>query len=161
MVKFVLDASVALRWVLPVSDAETHLADYAAKVLKACAAAEIITPALWHIEVIGVLGKYEKLGRLAPAESDAFLAAVSRLPIITEAEFHSAFGGTALAASRKYATLSGYDAHYLLLAARLGVPLATNDEGLAQAASAAGVPLFLGGPKWPKAAGKARTRKLK
>ena len=49
--------------------------------------------------------------------------------------------GPVLAATRAH-QLSAYDAAYLELAARLGLPLATLDDALAQAATQAGVPLL-------------------
>ena len=78
---------------------------------------------------------------LTEARSQAFLALLDHLNIIDDnATIVHALGET-LSLARRY-KLSAYDAAYLELAMRSGLPLATLDADLAKAATTAGVPIF-------------------
>ena len=130
---FVVDASVAAVWGL--SDEAHPTADLAHQRLGSDPA---LVPALWWYEVRNTFVVNERRGRVKPAETAAFLLILSRLPI------HP--GGAPeeqrlLSLARTH-RLTIYDAAYLELAQREGIPLATLDAGLARAAQAEGVPLL-------------------
>ena len=136
---FVLDNSVAMRWLLP----NTRPADtvYAGKALDALTTGQALVPSLWALEAANVIAKAESKGMLTEARSQAFLALLDHLNIIDDnATIVHALGET-LSLARRY-KLSAYDAAYLELAMRSGLPLATLDADLAKAATTAGVPIF-------------------
>ena len=88
-----------------------------------------------------MIARAEAQGMLAEAQSKAFLEMLSNAPIRADgATFTQALGGT-LDLARRY-RLSAYDASYLELALRAGLPLATLDADLAKAARKAGVKRF-------------------
>lgn len=138
---FVLDNSVAMRWALPDSNRpEVH--QYADKVLGRLESGQIaLVPGLWHIEAASVLVRAEKKGHVTEAQTGQFLAFVTALGLETD----HATAAAPLAALARARGLTGYDAAYLDLAIRSGLPLATADEDLGRAALAAGVALYLGG----------------
>jgi predicted nucleic acid-binding protein len=138
---FVLDNSVAMRWILLNSNsARVH--QYASKVLDGLEAGDTaLVPNLWHVEAASVLLRAEKKGVISEAETWKFLAFVAALDMATDA----AIANNTVAALARLHGLSGYDAMYLDLAIRSGLPLATVDEDLSKAASAAGVALYFGG----------------
>jgi predicted nucleic acid-binding protein len=133
----VVDSSVALAWVLP-GEATPATEGLLAEVGDLGAAA----PGLWPLETANVLWLSERRGRITLAERTQALAILAELPIqIDERTATQAFGATsALAAGRD---LTVYDACYLELALRLGLPLATLDKRLCLAALAAGVALIV------------------
>ncbi len=136
---FVLDASVALLWLVP----ETNLAgvDYAALTLKALKESQAIVPSLFALEAANVVAKVESKGVVTEADSQRFIALIGRLNLVTDqATANHALGDT-LNLARRY-KLSAYDAAYLELAQRTGLPLATLDANLAKAATTAGVAIF-------------------
>jgi predicted nucleic acid-binding protein len=138
--KFVLDASVALSWLL--EDAGPGQA-YAVAVFDVLGAsgAEAYVPTTWGLEVANVIAKCEARGELPVARSHAFLKTLAATPIRCDAEtFVQTFGQT-LECARRY-RLSAYDASYLELALRSSLPLATLDEDLRRAASRASVKVF-------------------
>jgi len=140
MTRYVLDNSVAMRWLL-VSSKRVDQA-YAEKVLQSLVEAEAVVPQLWHLEAANVLLGAEKRGELKPAEVERFIAQLESLPIqIDPLTAHQAFSRT-LSLSRAY-KLSSYDAAYLELALRESLPLATLDKDLKKAAKKADVPLYL------------------
>jgi len=140
MSRYVLDNSVAMRWLL-VSQKKTDQA-YAEKVLKSLAETEAVVPHLWHLEAANVLLGAEKRGELETGEVERFLAQLESLPIqVDPLTAHQAFSRT-LGLSRAY-KLSSYDAAYLELSIREGLPLATLDKDLRKAAKQADVPLYL------------------
>lgn len=140
MSKYVLDNSVAMRWLL-VSQKKTDQS-YAEKVLKSLAETEAVVPHLWHLEAANVLLGAEKRGELETGEVERFLAQLESLPIqVDPLTAHQAFSRT-LGLSRAY-KLSSYDAAYLELSIREGLPLATLDKDLRKAAKQADVPLYL------------------
>lgn len=136
----VLDNSVAMRWLLA-SLKESDQA-YAEAVLQSLAETEALVPHLWHLEATNVLIGAEKLGDLKTGEVERFITQLEALPIqIDPLTSHQAFSRT-LSLSRAY-NLSSYDAAYLELAIREGLPLATLDGDLRKAAQRADVLLYL------------------
>ena len=75
-----------------------------------------------------------------PADSERFLALLKALPIETE-ETRSG-GLTRLLQLAREQRLSAYDAAYLAVAVRRGLPLATQDRALQEAAYRSGVAVF-------------------
>ena len=134
---FVLDASVTLSWCF-----EDEGGEYAVRVLEALRTAEAVAASLWPLEVANGLVVAERRGRLDAAASARFMEMVLALPIVVDPVSRAgALRGTyGLARSRN---LSAYDAAYLDVALRHGIPLATLDARLGEAATAEGVPLFL------------------
>jgi predicted nucleic acid-binding protein len=137
-VSFVLDASVAMRWAL--LDGATQDRAYADSILTGLADADAraLVPPLWHIEIVSVLRNAEKHGAISEADATAFLQRSARLPIATDDASPIAVR-LAIAAIARQHRLTGYDATYLELALREGIPLATLDGELMRAARAAGV----------------------
>jgi predicted nucleic acid-binding protein len=91
--------------------------------------------------VLNVLLVAERRKRLLAGDSARFLDLLSRLPIRVETEA-AGFRMRDLLQLARSCRLSSYDASYLDLAMRRGLPLATVDRGLIRAAEACGVPLF-------------------
>jgi predicted nucleic acid-binding protein len=109
--------------------------------------AEAIVPPLWPYEVANSLAAAERHKRTTSAKVARFLDRLARLPISLEPTDRSQMGRAfdqVLSLARQY-RLSVYDAAYLELAERLGVPLASLDRNLKKAAEAAGVELARGG----------------
>lgn len=131
----VIDASVALSWCF-----EDEVGPYAEAVLDRLAETTALVPAIWPLEVTNALVVGERRGRLTEAQSARFAHLLGALPIEVENVDLAITFGSILATARAHG-LSSYDAAYLELAARQGLPLATVDEGLRQAAAVAGVAL--------------------
>ena len=83
----------------------------------------------------------ERRGRIQPAEIPRVLALLAPLPIQVQAAAHERARQEVLALARSEG-LTCYDAAYLELAMREGLPLATLDGQLRDAAVRVGVPLF-------------------
>lgn len=98
-------------------------------------------PAVWPLEVGNVLLVAERHRRLGEGASTRFLALLSELPIIVDPEPPERMFKEILALARQQ-KISTYDASYLDLAMRRGLPLATLDGKLKKAAQKCGVPLF-------------------
>jgi predicted nucleic acid-binding protein len=127
--QFVLDASMALAWCF-----EDEGGSYALEVLDRLATGEAVAPSLWRLEVADALVHAERRGRLTQAESTRFLDLLRQLPIrIEETPLQRAWSDIVSLARSVH--LSTYDAVYLDLAMRLGLPLATLDDALRQAAA--------------------------
>jgi predicted nucleic acid-binding protein len=95
-------------------------------------------PAIWPIELANVLANAERRGRIAASDIAEFLALIAPLDIQVDAET-AARGLREILAVARHEALSAYDAAYLELAMRLGLPLATRDARLADAARHVGV----------------------
>ena len=83
----------------------------------------------------------ERKGRISPARASEFIALIDGLPIVIDERTPNVALSTVLELSRRE-LLSAYDASYLELAMRRGVPLATKDNDLARAANHMGVTLL-------------------
>ena len=132
----VLDCSVAMGWCF-----EEETGDYSDRVLDALESEEALVPSVWSLEVANVLVTAERRGRLKVGESARFLELLQSLPIFVEEVSLPRATGAVLSLAREL-DLSAYDASYLELAMRSGVPLATHDQALAKAAETVGVPRF-------------------
>jgi predicted nucleic acid-binding protein len=130
---FVLDASVALAWCF--EDENTPSARQILARLRAEAAS---VPATWPIEVANVLALAERRRRITPADSAEFIAKLEDVAILVDGETSSRAFGRVLDLAREE-RLTAYDAAYLELAMRLGVPLASKDADLCDAAQRLGV----------------------
>ena len=129
---FVIDASVVACWAFSDEDHPT-----AADALERLTAEEGHVPALWRFELCNVLIVSERRGRISESDTTQFLRSVSRLPIQIDTGADQA---ELLRVARAHG-LSAYDAAYLELAMRQGLPMATLDSRLANAARSAGVAL--------------------
>ena len=138
MNRFVLDASVAVAWVvgIPVDPYAVAVQSHVASGWRA------IVPPLWQLEVANALLLNERRMTLTSAEADrglldleTFLASLADLDPTPAAMRELAN------VARAY-QLTVYDAAYLALAKRASLPLATLDKGLRAAAVKAGVALL-------------------
>jgi predicted nucleic acid-binding protein len=138
-VSFVLDNSVAMCWLLP----PEKLADaaFAESVLTSLASMQAHVPSLWALEAANVIVRAESKGLVTEARARAFIALLGQLNITDDKATVAHAMGDTLNLARRY-KLSAYDASYLELAMRMGLPLATLDVDLAKAAKKAGVPAF-------------------
>ena len=133
---FVVDSSVALAWVYSEETTEAI-----SEVLARLTDRRAWVPALWRLEVANVLEMNVRRGRHDAAFRDAALADLAVLPISIDAETdRQAWAATLRLAARHRLTV--YDAAYLELAQRRGLPLATLDKELRDAATAEGVILL-------------------
>jgi len=82
----------------------------------------------------------ERKKRLSEADSTRFIALLTELPIIIEQEPPERMIKEILALAREH-KLSSYDASYLYLAMRKGLPIATIDNNLLAAAKRSHVPV--------------------
>lgn len=140
MTDFVMDNSVAMRWLLESPKKKDQ--EYAEDVLKALSEFDAVVPTLWQIEASSVLLGAETGGNVTTGEVEAFILQLQSLPIHTDSMTSIQALGSTLALARAY-KLSSYDASYLELAIREGLPLATLDKDLAKAAKKADVDLYL------------------
>jgi predicted nucleic acid-binding protein len=132
----VLDSSVALAWAL---DDAKSLGPESLGQLSAVDTAAV--PAHWILEVTNGLRMAVRRRRLDPGDPPQVLARIRNQPVEVDAEtFARGWHEIPLLADKH--GLTTYDAAYLELALRLGVPLATLDHDLARAAREAGVPLI-------------------
>lgn len=137
MTAFVLDNSVTMRWCF-----ENTSTPYAEEVLEQLLLGQQAhVPVLWLYEVVSVLAKAQRSGSITADKAHGFLEDLGSLNItVNDESFGHIFGGVHRLAVEH--GLSGYDAAYLELAIRQGLPLATLDEELQKACSTAGVELF-------------------
>ena len=137
---FVLDNSVAMRWLLPSPKAADQR--YAEKVLNTFVDRDALVPSLWQLEAVNVLLEAERRGTIDAGEVERFVSHLENLPLhVDRATAQQAFSRT-LSLARIY-RLSSYDAAYLEVAIREGLPLATLDKDLRRAARKAEVDIYL------------------
>lgn len=128
---FVVDASVTLAWCF--EDEATPQTEAILDLLSD------IVPSLWELEVSNVLLLGERRRRLTESQTARFIALLGQLPILVDSA--NVDMATVIAVGFHHA-LTAYDAAYLVLAEREGVPLATLDSKLRHASQAVGVRLI-------------------
>lgn len=134
--EFVLDGSVTMAWYF-VDESNA----YADAVLTDLETGRAVVPSLWPLEVANTVLVGERRKRSTEAQAAAWLGILETLTIEVDGETASHAWGGALALARSH-NLSAYDASYLELAMRRGLPLATLDGKLKSAAQAVGVPIY-------------------
>ena len=136
MMESVIDSSIALTWCF--EDEATPETDALFERVRDEGA---IVPNLWRLELGSVLLQAEKRGRIGASDVAARLALIADLSISIDQETAGRGWRDTLALARSEG-LTLYDAAYLELAMRKGIPLATLDNKLKAAAAAIGVPLY-------------------
>jgi len=138
VIRFVLDASVALAWLVDHSPAS-----YAIKIeqLLYAGRGQAVVPSLWELEVANGFITAERRGILTPVDTAQILTSfeavikqaveIASAPISMRRAINAARGSG----------LTAYDAVYLELARELQLPIATLDRRLAEAAKHVGVRL--------------------
>lgn len=126
---FVVDNSVVMTWCF--KDENTQYSDF---ILNKLESATAIVPSVWPLEVTNVLLVAERRKRISEADSTRFIALLSELQISVEQESPERMIKEIYALARKH-NLSSYDASYLDLAMRKGLPIATLDKNLLAAAN--------------------------
>ncbi len=136
MQEFVIDNSVVMSWCF---QDETN--KYADDVLGLLEEGTAYVPAIWPLEVSNVLLVAERRRLLSQADSSRFISLLFELPIIVDQESPERMLSEILALAREY-KLSSYDASYLDLAMRKGLPVATTDMNIIAAAKRSSVPII-------------------
>jgi predicted nucleic acid-binding protein len=135
-VTFVLDASITLAWFH--KDERTSALE--GLLLRAMESGPW-APSLWPLEVANGFQQSVRRGRITLVQRNAALSALALMPVAIDPETGIQAWSTTLDLSTRY-SLTVYDAAYLELAMRRGLPLATLDRVLRAAAAASGVPLL-------------------
>jgi len=115
---------------------------YADGILKRLAAGEdALVPALWFYEASAVLAREQNRATLTAAKAADFIAELTALRIAAEPDSAARVFGDVHRVALAY-RLTSYDAAYLELALRRGLPLATLDDELIRASKVARVTLL-------------------
>ncbi len=130
---FVLDASLALNWFF--RDEQNA---YAHRVLRRLDDDPPIVPDIWILEMVNGLVVAERRVRITSADVARVSAELADLPIEPADVTLEQALGPVLDLARAHG-LTAYDAAYLELAMREGLPLATEDVALRAAAGRVGV----------------------
>jgi predicted nucleic acid-binding protein len=128
----VVDASVVMAWLFAESESPRVAAAF-----ETIRRREAVAPVLLYFEMRNALLLAERRRRITQDQSAAFLRQLAKLTI----RLAPPGSDEAMALARAHA-LTFYDAAYLELAKREGLPLATLDRDLEKAAVAEGVALF-------------------
>ncbi len=132
----VLDCSIALTWCF-----EDEASPETDGLFERVRDEGAIVPGLWYLEVSNVLLQAEKRGRIGIGDVMTRLDLIAELPISVDQQ-------TTVRAWRETLTLARaeglttYDATYLELSVRRGLPLLTKDNELADAAKRLGIAVF-------------------
>jgi predicted nucleic acid-binding protein len=127
--RIILDASVAVAWCF--EDESTAFTEAVLELL--ASGANGLVPGHWPLEVANALLMAERRKRITVAQVTALLRRIAGLPISTETVEAGRAFDQVLAVARQR-NLTEYDAAYLELALRTGLPLASLDSKLKQAA---------------------------
>ncbi|TPW12182.1 MAG: hypothetical protein FD130_1823 [Halothiobacillaceae bacterium] len=133
---FVLDASVTMAWLF-----NDESSKYTDGILQRVESDTAWVPTLWLYEVANVLVTGESCHRFSEAQARRFTELLSSLPIQVKEPTKASLWGSVLDLSKEH-RLTAYDAAYLDLAMREGIPLATQDKALRKAARRVGVELL-------------------
>jgi predicted nucleic acid-binding protein len=131
--ELIIDCSVAMTWLF--TDEATH---ETGELLNRLRNETSLVPGWWYLEVINVLSIAERKRRITLTQASDFLSQISKLDIEIDGEAPARAFDEILPLCRAH-HLTSYDAMYLELAIRRGLPLATLDGPLRKAARKLGV----------------------
>ena len=132
---FVLDASVALGWLI-----DDPPSPYSQRVQQLMlGGAKAVVPVHWHLQIANALLMAERRKILHRELSDV-LADIGALTSFIETDVTADDIGTIVGVGRRE-LLTAYDAAYVALAARLNVALATQDSAMISAARRLKIPI--------------------
>jgi len=137
MPDFVADASICLAWCFP--DESNPMTE--ALLDRLVQGEEIAVPCHWRLEVLNAVIQGEKRGRISEPMAKGFLARLLSFRIEIDGRRELSHLETLRELAQRH-RLTAYDAAYLELAMRLGLPLASLDGDLIRAAQAEKVPLI-------------------
>ncbi|MDD4933590.1 MAG: type II toxin-antitoxin system VapC family toxin [Methylacidiphilaceae bacterium] len=129
----VIDSSLALTWLF--EDEASPETDILLERVRDDGA---VVPGLWYLELSNVLLQAERRGRITASDGAMRLDLIAELPISVDPETTARAWREILTIARTE-RLTTYDATYLELAVRRGLPLLTKDNELAEAANRQGV----------------------
>jgi predicted nucleic acid-binding protein len=132
----VIDCSMTMAWYF-----KDEATPYTNVVRAGLATERAVVPSLWPLEVANVLLMAERRKRSNPTRAAKWLRYLSALPIATDGETASRAFQPIVSLARSHG-LTTYDAAYLELAQRRGIPLASLDSDLKKRAQAIGVALY-------------------
>lgn len=132
--QYVLDCSVTMTWFFE----EKHSAQ-TLPLKNRLKNGTVIVPPIWCLEVANVLWSSERKKRIKPYHSEKIRHVLKQLPIEIDAEKTPDLVDHLLELAREY-EITIYDAAYLELSLRHGIPLASLDQKLISAALKAGIP---------------------
>lgn len=138
---FVADASAAAAWCF--RDEQSVVAD---SMLRAARAATLYVPEIWTVELANILAQGVKRKRVTVGHCNDFLAMLATLKVQVDRPPQSrkpARHAELLFELAREHKLTSYDACYLDVAMRRGLPLLTLDRELGAAAASVGVAVFL------------------
>ena len=139
MAAFVLDASVAISWCFPGDPTENT--PYSRRILKELASVDAIVPEIWAFEIANaIFVSFCKRKRINEAQVREYLDLLKALPIRVEPQ--DVWANVELESLARRLNVAAYDASYVELARRNGLPLATSDDALRGAAATYGVQLL-------------------
>ena len=121
---FALDSSVALAWILP--DEHSDAVDQIADRLENDFA---VVPAVWPLEVLNALLTATRRARIGADDMRRLMSDLAALPIeVEQVDMTQILEAVSVLAQRH--GLTSYDAAYVELAIRRGLPMATLDRKL-------------------------------
>ena len=132
----VVDSSIALTWCF-----EDEASADTDKLFERIRDVGAVVPGLWHLELGNILLQAERRGRITRTDVVLRLGLIANLPISVDVETTPRAWREILSLARAEG-LTAYDAAYLELAERCGLPLMTRDNALADAARRRGVTVF-------------------
>jgi predicted nucleic acid-binding protein len=138
MTGIVIDASIVVAAIMPDKDA-VRAGPVFTRIGRIGEGGAVV-PSLWRLEVANALLMAERRRRIDPVRRREGLALIAALPIEVDLGTWDRAWHDILPLAARF-RLTAYDAAYLELAQRIGLPLATLDEDLGAAAAQLGVGL--------------------
>lgn len=136
MDEIVIDNSIIMAWCF-----EDEANEYVDFILQSLEHSTALVPSIWPLEFTNVLLVAKRRNRISEAKISRIKSLILGLPIRIEYEIKERVMNEIFFLAKEH-NLSTYDASYLDLAMKYGIPLATQDKALINAAKATKTHLF-------------------
>ncbi len=130
---FIVDNSVMIAWLI-----DRQADAYTRRLSVRADREQLHAPALWPFEFVNAMAVMQRRQLIREHQADAFIIRATRIGVLVDS---ASLDMAALLNLARGMGVSAYDAAYIDLAQRRGLPLATRDVNLRRAARAAGVTL--------------------